>query len=128
MPSATSISINDATPTAHVFVPISVTPQLSLFRNTADASISASEEQVGLSISRATAQRDTNKVKVTLSMPYEQTVDGAVQVRSTARFISEFVLPDDMTATERADFAKLCANSLDHADIAGYITDLTPVW
>jgi len=128
MPSASSISINDATPTAHVFVPISVTPQLSLFRNTADASISASEEQVGLSISRASAQRDTNKVKVTLSVPHEQTIDGAVVVRSTARGICEFILPDDMTSTERADFAKLMANALDHADIAGYLTDLAPVY
>lgn len=128
MPAASSISINDATPTAHVFVPVQVSPNLSLFRNTADAATSATEEQVGMSISRATSSRATNKVKLTLSVPHEQTVDGAVVERSTARMNVEFVLPDDMSSTERADFAALAANSLDAADIAGYITDLEPVW
>lgn len=128
MPAASTISINDATPTAHAFVPVQVSPSLSLFRNTADAAISASAEQVGLSISRASSARSTDKVKVTLSIPHEQTIDGAVVVRSTARMNAEFILPDDMTSTERADFAALVANALDHADVKGYLTDLEPVW
>jgi len=128
MPAASSISINDATPTAHVYVPVQVSPELSLFRNVADAAISASQEQIGLSFSRANGNRSTNKVKVTLSTPYEQTVDGAVIVRSTARMVCEFILPDDMDATERADFAALAANALDHADIKGYLEDLEAVW
>lgn len=128
MPSATSISINDATPTAHVFAPKQVSPALSLFRNVADATTSATAEQIGLSFSEASSSRSTNKVKVTLSVPYEQTVDGAVIVRSTARMNVDIILPDDMTSTERADFAALAANLLDHADVAGYITDLEPVW
>lgn len=128
MPAASSLSVNDATPTAHVFVPVQVSPSLSLFRNTADASTSATEEQIGLSISRATSSRATNKVKVSFSKPHEQTVDGAVVERSTARANIELTMPDDMTSTERADFAALVANALDNADIAGYITDLEPVW
>jgi len=128
MPSATTISINDATPTAHAFVPVQVSPSLSIFRNTADAATSASEEMLGLSISRSSSARATDKVKVSLSLPHEQTIDGAVVVRSTARMNVEFVLPSDMTSTERADFAALAANALDHADVKGYLTDLEPVW
>lgn len=128
MPAASTISINDATPTAHAFVPVQVSPSLSLFRNTADAAISASEEQIGLSISRASSSRATDKVKVTLSIPYEQTVDGAVIVRDTARMNAEFILPESMTSGEKADFAALVANLFDHADVSGYLTDLEPVW
>lgn len=128
MPAATSLSINDATPTAHVFVPVSVSPQLSLFRNVADAAISASEEQIGLSLSRATANRSTNKVKLTLSVPHEQTIDGAVVVRDTFRFTGEWVIPDSMSSTERADAAALVKNALANADIEDYVTDLEPMW
>lgn len=128
MPAASSISINDATPTAHVFVPVSVSPQLSLFRNVADAAISGSEEQIGLSLSRANANRATNKVKLTFAMPFEQTVDGQVIVRSTARFTGEWTLPDDMSATERGHFAALVKNSVAQADIEDYVTDLEAYW
>lgn len=128
MPTATTISINDATPTAHAYVPTSVTPQLSIFRNVADAAISASEEQIGLSLSRANSQRTTNKVKVTLAVPYEQTVDSVVSVRSTARMTCDIVLPDDMSATERGHFAALVANLIADADVQDYITDLEPYW
>lgn len=128
MPAASTISINDATPTAHAYPPVQVSPSLSLFRNSADAATSASQEQIGLSISRANSNRSTDKVKVTLSVPHEQTIDGAVVVRSTARMNVDIILPSDMTSTEKADFAALAANLLDHTDVAGYITDLEPVW
>lgn len=128
MPAASNLSINDATPTAHVFVPVSVSPQLSLFRNVAGASISASEEQIGLSLSRASANRATNKVKLTIAMPHEQTVDGVVVVRSTARFTGEWTLPDDMSATERGHFAAIVKNAAANADIEDYVTDLEAFW
>lgn len=128
MPAASQISINDATPTAHLFDPVAVSSNLALFRNTTDAATSATEEQLGLSLSRANGSRVTNKVKITLSIPYEQTVDGAVIARSVARANVEVTLPDDMSSTERSHFATLLANSLDHADVKGYITTLAPVW
>jgi hypothetical protein len=128
MPSAASLSINDATPTAHVFVPVSVSPQLSLFRNVAGAAISASEEQVGLSLSRATANRATNKVKLTLSVPHEQTIDGQVVVRDIFRFSGEFVLPDSMSAAERGHAMALVLNAMTHADVQDYVTDLEAFW
>lgn len=127
MPAASQISVNDATPTAHAFNPVAVSSNLSLYRN-GTASTSATEEQIGLSISRANGSRATNKVKFTLSVPHEQTVDGAVIARSTARATVEVVLPDDMTSGERDDFHALLSNMLDNADVKGYITDLEPVW
>jgi len=128
MSAATQLSINDATPTAHLFDPVSVTPSLSLWRNTTDAATSATEEQVGASLIRANANRVVNKVKLTVAFPMEQTVDSAVITRSTARANIEFLLPDDMSQTERDDFGAIVRNFLAHADIKGYYEDLVPVW
>lgn len=128
MPAATSISINDATPTAHVFVPVSVTPQLFVLRNTAGAANSATEEQAGLSLSRANSSRATNKVKVTLSKPHEQTIDGLVVVRDIARFTGEYTLPETMSATERNHFATLVKNLVSNADVEDYVADLEAFW
>lgn len=128
MSAASQLSINDATPTAHLFDPVSVTPNLTLWRNTTDASTSATEEQVGASLSRANSSRDTNKAKLTLSVPYEQTVDGAVVTRSVARMNVEFILPDDMSGAERTDFGAIARNFLADADIKAYYEDLIPVW
>lgn len=128
MPGATQLSINDATPTAHLFDPVAVSPNLTLYRNTTDAATSATEEQIGASLSRASGSRVTNKVKVTVSVPYEQTIDGAVITRSTARANIEFTLPDDMSASERDHFGAIVRNTLAHADIKGYYEDLIPVW
>lgn len=128
MPAASNISINDATPAAHVYTPTSISPQLSTYRNVADATISAGEESLSLSLSRASANRATNRVKITLAVPHEQTVDSVVSVRSTARMNCEIILPDDMTQTERDDFAALVSNAFDHADVQGYFADLISTW
>lgn len=128
MAAASPISINDATPTSHTFNPVSVSSNLSLFRNTSGASTSATEEQIGLSLSRASAGRSTNKVKITFAMPFEQTIDGAVVARSVARMNCELILPDDMSSSERDDFAALVSNLLDATAVQAYIADLEPVW
>ena len=129
MPAATQISVNDATPTAHLFDPVGKTPAGAvLYFNNTDASTSATAEGVTISMSRANGSRNTNRVKLSLAVPYEQTVDGAIEVRSTARMNVDFILPDDMTAAERADFAALASNLLDVSDIKNHVEDLIPVW
>lgn len=129
MPAATQISINDATPTAHLFDPVGKTPAGAvLYFNNTDASTSATAESLAVSFSRANGSRATNRVKLSLAVPYEQTVDGAIEVRSTARMNVDFILPDDMTASEREDFIALCSNSLDATDIKNHVEDLIPTW
>lgn len=128
MPAATNISINDATPTAHVFVPVGKSGNVVNYRNVADATISAAEETLSLSLSRSNATRATDRVKITFSMPFEQTVDGEVTVRDVARFSGEFILPNTMTTTERADFQKIVSNGFDATDVAAHVTSLTPTW
>jgi hypothetical protein len=128
MPAATTISINDANPTAHVYVPVTSEGGLSIYRNVADATISAAEEQIGLSLSRASSARTTDKAKFTLSVPHEQTVDGAVVVRDVARADVTVTLPNTMTSGERADFAALLQNLLADSVVEDYITDLIPTW
>lgn len=130
MPAATSISVNDAAPTAHVFVPVSVTPQLSLFRNVAAAATSATEENIGLSLSRATANRPTNKVKITINLPHETLALNSIDtvVRDTFRFVGEFIIPDQMSTAERTDAEAVVRNALAVAAIKGYITNLEAYW
>lgn len=129
MPSATQISVNDATPTAHLFDPVGKTPSGAvLYFNNTDASTSATAEGVTLSMSRASGTRTTNRIKISLAIPYAQTVDGAVEVRSTARMNVDVILPDDMTVAEREDFAALASNLLDATDVKNHIEDLVPVW
>lgn len=129
MPAATQISVNDATPTAHLFDPVGKTTNGAvLYVNQTDADTSAGAESISLSLSRANANRSTNRVKITFAMPFEQTVDGAVEVRSIARANVDLILPDDMTASEREDFAALVSNLFDATDVKNTFEDLIPTW
>lgn len=130
MPAATSISANDSGAVAHVFVPVSVTPQLSLFRNTATAAMSASEENIGLSLSRASANRPTNKVKITINIPHESLAPNGIDyvVRDTFRFVGEWVIPDLMSTAERNDAETIVRNVLNVTALKNYIKDLEAYW
>lgn len=129
MPAATQISINDATPTAHLFDPVGKTPSGSvLYVNNTDASTSATAENMSLALFRANGQRSINRVKINFSVPYAQTVDGAVEVRSTARANIDVIIPDDATASEREDFMAMLSNLFDATDVKNHVEDLTPTW
>lgn len=129
MPAATSVPIVDGQTVTHTFVPSVVSPQLTILRNTA-ASISAAEEQLGLSLSRATANRATNKVKITIALPHTWTDSntGLVGVRDVFRFTGEFIIPDTMSEEERADASAIVRNALAVTAIKNYVNTLESYW
>lgn len=129
MPAATNISINDATPTAHVFVPVGKVGEAIIYRNTAGAVISAGEESLAISMNRASGSRSTDKVKVSFAYPCVDTDgNGVSTVRCVGRFNGEWTIPDVMTDTERSHFERVVANGFDATDIKAYVKDLVPTW
>lgn len=127
MPQAANIVLNDATPLARTFEP-SVTPQGKSVFLDADSITGAGNNQLILGMSPARPGRPTYRTSKRINMPVEQTVDGVTTVAYTLRHIVSNVIPEQATATERADFQALIENSEANAVIAGYVTDLTNVY
>lgn len=123
------ISLNNGatTPVAKSFAPEQVSPQLSTFTERTAAS-SAGFLRLGVSLSPANGKRATNRVSLDLDMPILQTINGINTVAYVGRFKGYFVIPDAMTALERADLAAFVANALDNTQIRGMIKDLDPMY
>lgn len=123
------LSINNgaATPVAKSFAPERVAPDLSVFaEKTAD--VSAGYLRLSVGLSPASGQRNTNRVDVSLDFPVLQTIEGVSTVAFVGRFKGYFVIPDTMTAAQRADFRAFVANALDNAQIVSVIKDLDPLY
>lgn len=131
MPAVASISLNDGqgTPVAHTFAPLTCTPGNTVLVNR-EGNTSAGNRTLVLSYDAAKANRATHRVGIRFNMPVEaQNADtGQYRVEYTARFSGEAVIPDRMTAAERADFAAFVANAIMHADVNDYIADLDPFY
>lgn len=124
-----SISINNgaATPVAKAFAPERVSPDSSVFTERS-AAVSAGFIKLATSFSPANSQRPTTRVDVSLDFPVLQTVNGISSVAYKGLFKGYFVIPDQMTAAERADLAAFVANSLDVTLIRNMIKDLDPLY
>lgn len=127
MPAATTIVLADATPANHTFSPLSTDGGVALLEDR-DSTTSAGFKTLLLTLKKANGARSTNRVNIRLNVPYEQTIDGAVSIRSVARLSADVVIPDDMTGTERDHFAALVKNAFANAIVTGYIADLDPLY
>lgn len=127
MPSASSISLADGTSTARSFDPQSITPASSTLVYRGGTS-SAGNTQLILELSPANANRPTNRVKIRVNKPVEQTVDSVTTVAYTARFVGEFVLPEEMTSGELDDILAFAKNAMANSVIGGYVTDQDPLY
>lgn len=123
------LTINNgaATPVAKTFSPERVAPELSTFTERT-AQSSAGFLRLGVAYSPASGKRTTNRVDVNLDFPVLQTVNGVSQVAYTGRFKGYFVIPDVMTAAERADLAAFVANALDNTQVRAVVKDLDPMY
>jgi len=124
---ALSINNGAATPVAKSFAPEQVSPQLSTFTERSAAS-SAGFIRLGVSLSPANGKRTTNRVNVDLDLPVVTNLNGVSTVAYVGRFKGYFVIPDQMTAGERADLAAFVANALDNTQIRAVIKDLDPLY
>jgi hypothetical protein len=123
------LSINNGagTPVAKSFAPERVAPDLSTFTERT-AAVSAGFLRLSVGYSPANSRRTTNRVDVKLDFPVLQTINGVSTVAYTGRFQGYFVIPDVMTAAERADLRAFVANALDNAAVMAVIKDLDPLY
>lgn len=124
---AISILNGAATPVAKSFAPERVAPELSIFTERS-AAVSAGFPRLSIGFSAATAQRSTSRVDISLDLPVLQNVGGVNSVAYVGRFKGYFVVPDVMTAAERADLAAFVANALDATSIRAVVKDLDPLY
>lgn len=129
MPAASTLSIYDgqATPVAHNFVPLTVTPSRTVFVNR-ESNTSAGNLKVIAEFSPQSPTRPTDRIKISFVMPKEHLVDGVYVVSDVARYSSDFVIPATFTQAEKDDFAAYVKNTLANADIQGLIADLLPFY
>lgn len=130
MPAPTTISIADATPTAHVYRPISIgdVNGNSTLINT-ESTTNAGNRSMVLGYSFASPKRRTDKVQVRLNFPKEVTdTEGNVVVKSTGRFIGEYIIPDDWSETERSHFFASVKNLAAHAVVEAYVKSRDPFY
>lgn len=122
-----SIENGAATPVAKSFAPERVAPELSSFTERS-AAVSAGFPRLSVGFSPASSRRNTNRVDIKLDLPILQTINGVSTVAYVGRFQGYFVIPDTMTAAERADLRAFVANALDDTQIMGMIKDLDPLY
>ncbi len=124
---ALTINNGAATPVAKTFSPERVAPELSTFTERT-ATSSAGFVRLGVAFSSASSKRNTNRIDVSLDLPILQTINGVSSVAYVGRFKGYFVIPDVMTAAERADLAAFVANALDNTQVRAVIKDLDPLY
>lgn len=119
------LSINNgaATPVAKLFAPIAVSPSISVFAEKSAAS-SSGFVKLTTKTSPAVTNRPTNRVDVDIDMPVLETVEGTNKVTRVGRFKGYFVVPDTMTAEERANLHAYAANALQHEQVKELVVDL----
>lgn len=122
-----SILNGAGTPVAKSFAPERVAPELSTFTERS-AAVSAGFPRLSVQYSPASSKRATNRVDVKLDLPILQTIGSVSTVAYTGRFAGYFVIPDTMTAAERADLRAFVANALDNALVMGVVKDLDPLY
>jgi len=123
------ISINNgaATPVAKSFAPERVAPELSTFTERSSA-VSAGFPRLSIAFSPATGKRSTNRIDLKLDLPVLQTIGSVSTVAYVGRFQGYFVVPDTMTAAERADLRAYVANALNNALVTSVVKDLDPLY
>lgn len=124
---ALAINNGAATPVAKSFAPERVAPDQSSFTERTSG-VSAGFTRLTTRFSPANAKRATNRVDIDLDLPVLNSVNGVSTVAYVGRFKGYFVIPDTMTASERADLAAYVANALDNTQIRAIIKDLDPLY
>lgn len=122
-----SIMNGAATPVAKSFAPERVAPDNSVFTERT-AAVSAGFYKLAVRYSAANGSRSTNRVDIDMDLPVLSTVNGVSTVAYVGRFKGYFVIPDTMTAAERADLHAFVANGLDNTLVKGVVKDLDPLY
>lgn len=122
-----TISDGAATPVARSFAPMRVAPEQSVFSEKTSG-IAAGYVDLEVKFNPASTQRPTNRIDVAVTLPVLSTVNGISTVAYTGLFKGYFVVPDVMTAAERANLHAYVANALNHATVKAVVKDLDPMY
>lgn len=125
----TNLTIADgaATPVVRVFNPERISPELSVFVDRS-AEIPAGFPRLTVRFSAANGKRPTTRIDIDFDLPVTVPVDGALAVQHIGRFKGYFVIPDTMTAANRAHLHKLVVNSINHSTVREVVQDLSPMF
>lgn len=128
MPSIANLTLADATPTNHTYVPQSASVGITTLINK-EGNIYQGNPKVTLSFSPASQSRSTARAKFQLELPLERQDDaGNYYVAGTARAFVDVVSPSLMTQAEKDDFAALFQSLIADSTVAGYISDDDPMY
>lgn len=124
-----SVSINDgqATPVAHSFIPVKVSPDETILQERS-SSTPLGYKTLSVRFSPASAKRNTYRANVKLVSPIVETVGGVNVI--TGSFITDcsFVVPNNSTVQQRKDQLAYFLNSLLNYPIGNVITDIEAIW
>lgn len=122
-----ALTIADGAAANKTFAPERVSPESSTFTERSSG-VSAGFIRLGVKFSPAASNRPTNRIDVSLDLPVLATVNGVSEVAYVGRFKGYFVVPDQMTATDRANLLAFVANGLDNTTVKAVIKDLDPMY
>jgi hypothetical protein len=127
MPAINNIVIADAAPANHTLAPQQAAMALSLWQ-AAEAATYGGNTRLAVTMSPPSKTRATTRIKGTLTVPHERTVEGVVSVPDTSIYTFEAVIPSAVSAAEAADGYALFKNLVAHATVQAYVADRTAVW
>jgi len=126
---AVNVAIDDGadTPVSVTFKPELVSGGNATFRDDRQG-VSVLMPRIKISTSLSTANRPTNRVTYSVSLPVKKTVDGVDVVDYVLRAECQFVLPDRSTTASRKDLLAYVVNGLGEVPFKENIVDVSPVW
>jgi hypothetical protein len=128
MPVPSTITIADATPTNHDFVPVTKNAAGTWLLLNHEAVTAAGAPRLDLGFSLANRNHAPDTVHVKFVHPFEAEVDGVTVVQSISLFDGSFVIPADLTTAQRERFGKMAANVVLHAIIQGMVKSRDPMY
>lgn len=123
-----NIVLSDATPSDHTFVPIQANPSLSVWSESAANDRPYLRPTVSFTFREAKSQEQVTKVTRRLNVPLFDTVEGVIVPRGTARVVTEYVLPSDMTSTEKSNLLAMSRDLDGEALTESYVVDGDPAF
>lgn len=129
MSEAANTAINDGadTPVSVTFKPELVSGGNATFRDDR-LGVSTLMPRIRSISSLATAQRPTNRVTYSVSLPVKKTVDGTDVVDYVLRAECQFVLPERCTTADRKNLLAYVCNGLNVEPFKATIVEVSPIW
>lgn len=127
MPAIANIVVADATPTNHTLIPQQAALALSTWM-AKEAATYEGNPRAALQMSPPSKVRPTSRVKVTLAIPFERTVDAVVTVPDTITFFVDAVIPSSCSDAEAEKAYVMFKNLMAHATVEAYLADREAVY